>query len=165
MDCSAIGVFGGNAIGIAYPSSEYASVTKRSRRHSEGLLKGFPEAGRWVGPNMSGTGRRVFLNAWHQDQVVVPPSCADVTATSDFCKYATLSYGDRAISIQPHPEFTGEFIKAMIEKRGCGIVPDELLDRARQVLKEPDDSGEFADLIAKFFKAALGPGPRQLSAT
>ena len=100
-------------------------------------------------------GRQVSLNAWHQDQVVVPPECADVTATSGFCKYAMLSYEDRAISIQPHPEFTGEFINDMIEKRGIGIVPDELLDRARQGLKDPTDSGAFADLIAQFFKAAL----------
>ena len=99
-------------------------------------------------------GRRVALNAWHQDQIVVPPECADVIGTSDFCKYAMLSYGDRALSIQPHPEFSADVIDALIENRACGIVPDELLDRARNGMASPTDSSEFADLIASFFNAA-----------
>ncbi len=99
-------------------------------------------------------GARKALNAWHQDQVVEPPPDAEVAGSSDFCKYAMLTYGRRAMSIQPHPEFNSGFVEALIDARGRGTVPDGLLARARSELDQPVDSEEYASLIAEFFRSA-----------
>ena len=44
--------------------------------------------------------------AAHQDQAVSLPPDTRVLAQSAFCPYAALAYGDRGLSLQPHPEFT-----------------------------------------------------------
>jgi GMP synthase-like glutamine amidotransferase len=53
------------------------------------------------------------VGAMHQDQIVEKPADAHVLATSPFCEYAALAYGDpedpTAISVQPHPEFEPGF--------------------------------------------------------
>ena len=97
-------------------------------------------------------GKRVHLNAWHQDQVISLPPRAKVLGENDFCKYAFLSYGPQTFSLQPHPEFNHDYIKGLIELRGKGIVPDELLNKAKQGLGRSINN----DLIADHFKAILG---------
>ena len=59
-----------------------------------------------------------WLIAWHQDQVVARPDGARVLASSDFCVNAVLAYGNTAFSVQPHTEFTSEFLVDLIEARG-----------------------------------------------
>lgn len=98
-------------------------------------------------------GRKVTLNAWHQDQVITPPKEAKVIGSNPFCANAALLYGDYAFSVQAHPEFGAEFIAALIEKRGKGVVPDSLLNRARQNLERPVDAHFLAEKIVSFFKA------------
>jgi GMP synthase-like glutamine amidotransferase len=55
------------------------------------------------------------IHAMHQDQVTAIPGDATVLATSPFCEYAMLAYGEPeapdAISIQPHPEFTADYAR------------------------------------------------------
>ena len=92
------------------------------------------------------------MNAWHQDQVVEKPHGADVFASSDFCAYAGLVYGDSIWTIQPHPEYDSDFISALIEKRGRGVVPDDLLDAATAQLDAPTDRMKVADQMAEFFR-------------
>ena len=96
-------------------------------------------------------GHEFNLNTWHQDQVMEPPECAEVVGSSEFCQNAMLSYGNRALSIQPHPEFGDGFVEALIETRGVGVVPSGLLDRARESLGKSVDDQEFADRIGDFF--------------
>lgn len=96
-------------------------------------------------------GETVALNAWHQDQVVERPEGATVVATSPFCENAALLYGDRAFTVQAHPEFTSPFVAEMIEKRGRGLVPDPLLDAAKAQVEAPVQDGLLADRIARFF--------------
>lgn len=111
-------------------------------------------SGGWsVGPTRYRIEGRTFeLNAWHQDQVVAPPPGVQVVGSSDFCANAALLYGDRAYSIQPHPEFDAEIMDILITHRGRGTVPDELLERARSGLDKPLANGEIAERIAGFFK-------------
>ena len=90
--------------------------------------------------------------AWHQDQVVEPPAEAQVIGESDFCRYAALTY-DGILTVQPHPEFDAETIAGLIEHRGRGTVPDDLLDAASDGLDRPMDHGAMADRIAAFLKA------------
>ncbi len=97
-------------------------------------------------------GERIALNSWHQDQVVGKPAEAEVLATSPFCANAALVYGDRAFTVQAHPEFGADFTRNLIETRGRGLVPDELLDAAQAALDRPVDDRKLADRIARFFK-------------
>lgn len=57
-------------------------------------------------------GRPVTLNAWHQDQVVTVPQDAQVAGRNASYENAALIYGDRAYTVQAHPEFADAFIQA-----------------------------------------------------
>ena len=97
------------------------------------------------------------LNAWHQDQVVSVPDGAEVIARNPFCRIAALVYGDRAFTVQAHPEFRSDFLKDLIAVRGRGTVPDGLLDEALGRLDRPVDSRVLADRIRDFFIMSGNP--------
>lgn len=97
-------------------------------------------------------GQIIPLNAWHQDQVTERPKDAKVIASTDFCKNAGFVYGDKVWSVQPHPEFTADFVDGLINGRGQGVVPDEVLADATNKLGKPLANAEIADRIAEFFK-------------
>lgn len=98
-------------------------------------------------------GERLTLNAWHQDQVVERPAGATVAASSGFCENAALVYDDRAFTVQAHPEFPDAFIQGLIDHRAKGVVPQPLLDDARDRMGGPRQSSTIADRIESFFKA------------
>ena len=110
-------------------------------------------AGGWsVGPtDYDFGGETVTVNAWHQDQVVEKPPEAEVIATSPFCRYAGLAYGNRALTVQPHPEFGDAFVDGLMKTRGKGLVPDHLMAAATERLGRPNSSAAIADRIADFF--------------
>lgn len=99
-------------------------------------------------------GTRMTLNAWHRDQVTRLPEGAKVVARNPFCENAALIYGDRAFSVQAHPEFQDDFIDGLMRTRGPGLVPDPLMDQARARLGQGNSSAAIADRIAEFFKQA-----------
>lgn len=92
------------------------------------------------------------MNAWHQDQVVEAPKGAKSIASNPFCENAALLYEDRIYSVQAHPEFDDAFTKALIDKRGPGIVPDALLEGARAKLGTPNDREAIWDQFERFFR-------------
>ncbi len=112
-------------------------------------------AGGWA------VGRQVYdfggadtaINAWHQDQVVERPDGADVIATNDFCENAALVYGDKALTIQAHPEFERPYLEGLINVRGRGVVPDRLLDKALEQIATPIAGQAMGDKVEAFFKA------------
>lgn len=97
-------------------------------------------------------GQKIWLNAWHQDQVVAAPPGAEVITTNPFCAIAGLAYGDQALTIQAHPEFSREFLAGLMRERGKGVVPDELLAAAAARQDQPLDAATISDRIARFFK-------------
>ncbi len=99
-------------------------------------------------------GEEMPLIAWHQDQVVEKPEVAEVLCSTDFCRYAALAYGDRALSIQPHPEFDEEATRLLLETRAIGNVPEPMIETATETLGAPLARGKAADRIARFFKEA-----------
>lgn len=100
---------------------------------------------------------QITLNAWHQDQVIEIPKDATVTGVSEFCAYAALTYGDRAYTVQAHPEFKSDFIEDLIETRGRGNVPDDILDSAKSKLSHAQiDHAILAQKISDFFKQPRG---------
>lgn len=93
----------------------------------------------------------ISLIAWHQDQVTELPADACVVGSSEFCRYAALAYGDRAYTIQPHPEFNPDFAFGLVEARRA-ILPEGVADQAEQSLGAATSSAELAQHIADFFK-------------
>jgi GMP synthase-like glutamine amidotransferase len=111
------------------------------------------EGGWAVGPqDYDFDGDHLTLNAWHQDQVVAPPDGATVIASNDFCRYAGFRYDDRALTVQPHPEFSDDFLTGLMETRGKGLVPEPLMEQARDRLGQPSSSSAMAGRVADFFK-------------
>lgn len=95
----------------------------------------------------------VALNAWHQDQVLDLPEGAEVVASNDFCRYAALRYGDRAYTVQPHPEFENPVIAKYVElRRGTADYPDAVMDRATAEAANPTENAVLAGEIARFFQ-------------
>lgn len=95
----------------------------------------------------------VALNAWHQDQVKELPDGARVIAGNDFCKYAGLIYGDRAYTVQPHPEFTNPVMAEYIRlRRDPDIYDEAMMDFAAENTKRANDDTLLAREIATFFK-------------
>ncbi|WP_265501907.1 type 1 glutamine amidotransferase [Paracoccus beibuensis] len=103
-------------------------------------------------------GGPVRLNAWHQDQIVALPPGAQVAGRNAFCENAALIYGDRAFTVQAHPEFDDAFIKGLMETRAKGVVPEDLLAEADRRMGTANGAALLADRIEAFFKQ-----PRALS--
>lgn len=105
--------------------------------------------------NLEGHEDPVPLYAWHQDQVISLPDDARVVGSTPFCEYAALAYGEKAYSIQPHPEFTADFFKDLYAGRG-GNLTKEGRTQAEASIQEakPTNSAAIASTIAAFFKAS-----------
>jgi len=100
------------------------------------------------------TGGTDCLLAWHQDQVTRPPEGAQCLASTDFCAYAALGYDDWALTFQPHPEFTPDFARALIDARRA-ILPPDLADQALAGLATAKpETAAYASKIAQFFQRA-----------
>ncbi|PCD77063.1 type 1 glutamine amidotransferase [Pseudothioclava arenosa] len=121
-----------------------------------GKVEKFP--GGWsVGPQDYAFGdETIRLNAWHQDQVVARPEGACVVGSSDFCENAALIYGERAFTVQAHPEFSDAVVEGLMDRRGAGVVPDPLMAEARTRLGQPNSSQALAQRIANFFLQSRG---------
>jgi len=107
---------------------------------------------------MAGAPARFATHAMHQDQVTAIPEDATVLARSPFCEYAMLAYGDPeapdAISIQPHPEFSAGYARALVEIRAVAL-PQERSAAALASLGRPVDDGEFARWCVDFLRRAM----------
>lgn len=113
-------------------------------------------SGGWsVGPELYDSERfgPQSIIAFHQDQVVEAPADAEVVGSSPFCANAILVYGDKALTVQPHPEFNAAFLADLLEARG-DILPADIAEKARANLNQPLTSVDFADEIEAFFKRA-----------
>lgn len=96
------------------------------------------------------------LNAWHQDQVIDLPEGATRIASSATCLNAAILYGDRALTVQPHPEFGPEIVEILAENE-ASTVPEELRDSALEALLDPLANETLADQIADFFRLTRHP--------
>lgn len=100
---------------------------------------------------LDGMGENVPLYAWHQDQVIALPEDAQVAGSTDFCRYAALSYGNKAWSIQPHPEFTRGYMAELLEARKS-VLPSTIASQAATSLTQGTTSSALiAEKIAHFF--------------
>jgi GMP synthase-like glutamine amidotransferase len=100
---------------------------------------------------------RFAVGAMHQDQVTTRPEGATVLATSPFCEFAALAYGDperpSAISVQAHPEFEAPFLDELIVLRAGANIPEPLAAAARASLARPLDAPHWAQLFVDYLQA------------
>lgn len=89
----------------------------------------------------------------HQDQVVVLPEEAQVLASSDFCPYYLIQYGECFLSVQGHPEFCVDYCRALMEMRR-DILPAARLRAGRASLNAEADSQLMMQWIASFLQMA-----------
>lgn len=100
----------------------------------------------------------VALNAWHQDQVITRPEGARTIASSPFCAHAALVYGDRILTVQPHPEIRNPVVASYIDAfRGTERYPADLLERAAAVVDDPNDEARIAAMLANFLRTRKVP--------
>lgn len=103
---------------------------------------------------MGNLSSEVTLNICHQDQVLSPPNGATVYAKSDFCENAGFYIKDKVLTMQAHPEFLVDFIKALLTARRDVTIPRQFVDPALIGLKSHPDSvqsNQFAETIRRFF--------------
>lgn len=96
----------------------------------------------------------VELLALHQDQVVETPPEAHVIACTDFCANAGLAYQGSALSFQPHPEFTPEFMRDIIEHKIKLGLPRDIGEAALAQIGDQYDSARIAMQLVDFYKSA-----------
>ena len=105
---------------------------------------------------MNGAPESIAIHAFHQDQVVAVPEDATVLASSPFCEFAMLAYGDPeapdAISIQPHPEFRTGYARDLLELRAGVAVPEDRAAPARESMERDLHSEEFARWCVAFLR-------------
>ncbi|RED12711.1 type 1 glutamine amidotransferase [Pontivivens insulae] len=104
---------------------------------------------------MTGLGQMFAGRAVHQDQVIERPENATVLASSAFCEYAALVYGDveapAAITVQPHPEFSAEFVADIVRTRMPDVIPEDRGQAALATLSQPVHNAEWGTWLARFF--------------
>jgi GMP synthase-like glutamine amidotransferase len=106
-------------------------------------------------PWMDDAPATIRLPASHQDQVVEKPPGAEVWAASDFTPFAGLVWpGERAISMQPHPEFDPKYATALIETRRDGPLAPGQADDAIASFSRADDRARVGRWIANFIAQA-----------
>lgn len=103
----------------------------------------------WMQPWQEG----LDLLVSHQDQVVVLPEEAQVLASSDFCPYYLIQYGECFLSVQGHPEFCVDYCRALMEMRR-DTLPAPRLRAGRASLNAEADSQLMMQWIASFLQMA-----------
>ena len=101
----------------------------------------------WMAPHQ----HNLNIIASHQDQVICLPKevKVDVLASSSFCSYYMLAYGDHFVSIQGHPEFTKDYSSALIDIRQ-EIIPFNRVQEGRASLSANVDDQLIAQWIVNF---------------
>ena len=94
---------------------------------------------------------RYNLIVTHQDQVVVLPPGAELLGTNTYCPYSLYQVGENFLSMQAHPEFTADFVKALLpslkENIGIGTYNSGLL-----TLENEFNQKEIIQWMAAFLK-------------
>lgn len=101
---------------------------------------------------IEGFDRPLEVIGFHQDQVIEAPEDAEIVGSSDFCQIAALAYGERAWSLQPHPEFGPEFVSDLFEQRK-DLLPADLVAKALETLDGTYDSQTVADKMAAVLRS------------
>jgi len=93
---------------------------------------------------------RITLAASHQDQVRALPDGATLWARSDYCPVGGMLVGERAWTLQVHPEFSPALADSLLATR-LPLFGEQAAQAARATLSRPLDQGRIAGWIGRFF--------------
>lgn len=95
---------------------------------------------------------------FHQDQVSSLPPEARVVGGSAHCPHGVLEYAFPARSVQFHPEFTHDYVAALLDRYGNGLLPADVTARAGESLQRlTPDNTQVAHWAAGFFREHSHP--------
>ena len=100
---------------------------------------------------MAGEAGDFSLLAMHQDQVVDLPEGAVVIARSDFCGVAAFQYGDYALGLQGHPEFSKDYLRELMALRRASFGEQAYCEGLASLLADPD-AGRVARWMLRFMR-------------
>lgn len=106
----------------------------------------------WMTPHAG----HLALIGSHQDQVVQMPAEAEALFGSNYCVNGGFTIGERAWTLQVHPEFTPELADHLLAGR-IELIGAERVAIARETLTRPLDRLVVAQWIATFFGASPTP--------
>lgn len=90
---------------------------------------------------------------FHQDQVSGLPPEARVVGGSAHCPHGVLEYAFPARSVQFHPEFTPDYLAALLDRYGDGLLPADVTARAYDSLQQlTADNTQISRWVAVFFR-------------
>ncbi len=92
----------------------------------------------------------------HQDQITQLPPGAEVLASSPFCPYYMLQYGQHLLTLQGHPEFSKPYSAALITWRGDRIPAPRCREGKVSLAAEVDDRLMMRWII-NFFSQDVNP--------
>jgi GMP synthase-like glutamine amidotransferase len=92
----------------------------------------------------------VVLAASHQDQVQQLPDGARLFARADYCPVGGMLIGERAWTLQVHPEFSPALADSLLATR-LELFGEEKASAARATLAEPLHQQRVAGWISRFF--------------
>lgn len=104
----------------------------------------------WMTPRLPS----VALIASHEDQVTAVPDGARLFARTGGCPVAGLLIGERAWTLQPHPEFVPELADDLLAQR-IELIGAEKVAIARSSLTQPLDRLTVGRWIGEFFAATI----------
>lgn len=91
---------------------------------------------------------------FHQDQVTEMPPEASRIGGSSHCPNGVFTYNFPAISVQYHPEFTPDYIRALAVKFSGTLLPGEVSAQALESVETLRvDNSQIAKWAATFFRA------------
>lgn len=110
----------------------------------------------WMSPMLD----VIALIGSHQDQVTSLPNGAELLFRSEYCPYGGFAIGERAWTLQVHPEFTPALADHLLAGR-IELIGAERVSVARASLSRPIHRREIAGWIARFFaESSCGTGAR-----
>ena len=124
--------------------------------------------GRWkagpqtmdVAPTPWFRGGRVDLHAMHRDEVVALPPGATAIATGETAEIPAFVVGDSILCVQDHPEFTDEYVRAVIDARRERMGEDDAAAFLARVETTPTDGDLLAEWIVRFLRDDRGRADR-----
>jgi GMP synthase-like glutamine amidotransferase len=100
----------------------------------------------WMNPPMD----RFSLIGSHQDQVTRLPAEADLLFTSDYCPIGGFAIGEKAWTVQVHPEFVPPLADHLLAGR-IELIGAERVAQARATLDRKLDRHAIAQWISNFY--------------
>jgi GMP synthase-like glutamine amidotransferase len=100
--------------------------------------------------------QQLYLQFMHQDQIAQLPPDSVTLGSAPHCPIAMFRVGRTMLGIQAHPEFTPDYVGALLDDR-VALIGAEKCAAAQASLRQTTDEGLVTKWIAEFLKLSLMP--------